>query len=246
VNPYADILSAVTVLDTSHLTSNGATFSASYSSGGFTTSTEIGLTATDQSTVSINDGTLQTFISSGGFCTDTAIGLKAMSSATVQVSGGTFGGFASSGGDSTDISCGLLATDNSTVFITGGHFRDGGPASSGGSAYADIIAAGASKVSITGGSFAGLLGQNNAQVTIYGSGFNYPAGGVRDLTGTITGTLQDGETLNLSFIQDRAGQIVLSQVPEPAAVSLLRTCVALSVRRRSGAALGSMNFEHWS
>jgi hypothetical protein len=132
-------------------------------------------------------------VSSGGTCINTAIGLSALGTSRVSVYGGSITGEVSSGGGSTNSATALRA-------------------------------AGSSVVSIYGGSFHGwwdtdLRVLENAQVTLYGSGFNYPLGPVSDLTGTISGTLQSGESIALSFSQSRAGQIVLA-VPEPGSLGL--------------------------
>ena len=71
-------------------------------------------------------------------------------------------------------------------------------------------------------------------VNIYGFGFNLPSGPVTVSGGVLTGTLQDGSPLNLSFDQVHSGQIVLYTVPEPAmaALSILAILAAITVRKR--------------
>ena len=68
-----------------------------------------------------------------------------------------------------------------------------------------------------------------------GTGFNLPYGPIAATGGILTGTLQDGSPLNLSFSQIHSGQITLVQAPEPgsAAMSALGLfCVALARRLR--------------
>jgi hypothetical protein len=64
-----------------------------------------------------------------------------------------------------------------------------------------LSAAGNSLVSVSGGSFTasgtssnlGLIVLDNAQVTLFGNGFNFPLGPISAFTGTITGGDEDGD-----------------------------------------------------
>ncbi len=173
--------------------------------------------------MSILGGNLTGFISSGGGfgCTasNTASGLSARGDSMVSVSGGTFTGSISSGGFIDNFASGLNAWDDARVSVSGGTFM--GIVSSGGGGLLraqGLSAAGNSLVSVSGGSFTGsgassnlgLLVLDNAQVTLFGNGFNFPFGPISALTGTITGTLQSGESIEVSFSQSRPGQIILS------------------------------------
>jgi hypothetical protein len=141
--------------------------------------------------VSVSGGTFTGSISSGGFIDNFASGLSAWDDARVSVSGGTFIGLVSSGGGGLLRAQGLSAAGNSRVSVSGGSFT------------------------ASGASFnLGLLVLDDAQVTLFGDDFNLPFGPISLLTGTITGTLQSGESINLSFFQRRSGQIVLSSVPD--------------------------------
>jgi hypothetical protein len=66
---------------------------------------------------------------------------------------------------------------------------------------------------------------DNAIVTLFGTGFNFPFGDVVPRGGTITGVLQDGTDINLRFgRQTSTAHIVLAPagtVPEPSAFALL-------------------------
>jgi hypothetical protein len=221
-------LAAVSVFDTSRVIDNGANLSANMSTGGCNISSASGLSATDTSEVLISEGNLTGFISSGGGfdgCTarNTASGLSAWGSSTVSVSGGTFTGSISSGGFIDNFASGLSAGDNARVSVSGGTFLGIVSSGSGGLLRAQgLSAAGNSVVSVSGGSFTasgtpsdlGLLVLENAQVTLFGYGFNFPLGPIADSTGTITGTLESGESINLSFSQSRSGQIVLGSRDE--------------------------------
>ena len=220
-------LAAVSVFDTSHVIDNAANLTGTMSTGGCNVNTASGLSAANTSVVSIVGGSLRGDISSGGGfgCTasNTASGLSARGSSMVSVSGGTFTGNISSGGFIDNFASGLSAWDDARVSVSGGTFT--GLVSSGGGGplrAQGLSAAGNSQVSVSGGSFTasgassnfGLLVLDNAQVTLFGNGFNFPLGPISALTGTITGTLQSGESINVSFSQSHSGQIILSSGDE--------------------------------
>jgi hypothetical protein len=216
-------LAAVSVFDTSRVIDNAANLTGNMSTGGCNVNSASGLSAVDTSEVSIVGGSLTGFISSGGGsgCTasNTASGLSARGGSMVSVSGGTFRGSISSGGSVNNFASGLSAWDDARVSVYGGTFTGIVSSGSGGLLRAQgLSAAGNSLVSVYGGRFTasgassnlGLLALDNAQVTLFGSNFNFPFGPISALTGTITGTLQGGESINVSFFQGRSGQIILS------------------------------------
>jgi hypothetical protein len=216
-------LAAVSVFDTSRVIDNAANLTGNMSTGGCNVNSASGLSAVDTSEVSVVGGSLTGFISSGGGfgCTasNTASGLNARGGSMVSVSGGTFTGSISSGGFIDNFASGLSAWDDARVSVYGGTFM--GIISSGGGGVLraqGLSAAGNSLVSVYGGSFTasgassnlGLLVLDNAQVTLFGNGFNFPLGPISALTGTITGTLRSGESIDVSFFQSHSGQIILS------------------------------------
>jgi hypothetical protein len=86
-----------------------------------------------------------------------------------------------------------------------------------------------SHLNIYGGSImGGYLHSDDSAITIYGDGFNYGFGAIPDRSGTLTGTLQSGHQISLTFDLDPVGPfasstIVLVQteiVPVPGAVLL--------------------------
>ena len=119
--------------------------------------------------VSVSGGTFTGSISSGGFIDNFASGLSAWDNARVSVYGGTFMGLVSSGGGGLLRAQGLSATGNSLVSVSGGSFTASGASSN-----------------------LGLLVLDNAQVTLFGSNFNFLFGPISLSTGTITGALQSG------------------------------------------------------
>ena len=219
VSLFSATATAVTVADTSHLNNVAADFTASASSSGSAPSVATGLRSLDQSIVTVSGGLNQGSISTGGFVTNRAAGMAARGSSRVLISGGSFVGFISSGGFSDNSALGLSATDSSNVQVVGGTFTGTVSAGGGGTTNASgISAAGNANVAIFGGNLTGdtdLLARDNAKVTLYGSGFNRPFGLVGDLSGTITGTLESGQFIDFSFLQDHAQQIRLSPVLAP-------------------------------
>ncbi|HEY7088081.1 MAG TPA: hypothetical protein VH518_08335 [Tepidisphaeraceae bacterium] len=226
-------LVGLTAFDQSLVTVSGGTLHSFISSGGSSTDVAIGLSARGTSSITVNDGNVTGSISSGSGGTATAYGLFASDHSSVSILNGNFIGSTSFG-----VGDGLRAFGQATVSILGGSF-DGEGASTG--VPAAISAGGSSTISIFGGSFSsanspgpayGLMAQDTAQILLYGSGFNYPFGAIPDLTGTITGILQNGQNVNLSFQQGHAGQISL--VPEPSTIGLavLVSLIPFRSRRR--------------
>ena len=74
-------------------------------------------------------------------------------------------------------------------------------------------------VNIYGGSIQNVLHPiQNGRINIYGTGFNYPYGLITDITGTLTGKLRSGESINWYFDQQDALGIYL--IPAPGALVL--------------------------
>ena len=245
---------AVIVTDTSRVNNTAANFNATISSGGFTTDVASGLKALDNSVVTISGGQVQGSISSGGGNINTANGLWALGSSTVTVNGGDFLGAISSGGGCVNTASGILAGENTHLSILGGKFTgsiSGGDTNSSNG----LTASGNAIVSIAGGDFIGdthdLLLQDNAQVTLLGTNFNSPYGSLTALSGNISGILENGQTVDFSFIQSHAGQIVLSPVPEPASLFLVAAGLLWNLRRskrglRSGSSAGKSELSRGS
>lgn len=141
----------------------------------------------------------------------------------------------------------LFANDSSTVNVYGGEVDDdvvgedfGTVNVFGGELGDDLRASGSSTVNLFGGSVpviwaGGVTGMHDAVLTIEGSGFNFPYGPITESSGTLTGTLANGDPLNASFKIFSNASIVLA-VPEPSSVALLATAafglVACMWRRR--------------
>ena len=70
-------------------------------------------------------------------------------------------------------------------------------------------------------------GSSGGAINIFGTSFNYPFGTIPDSSGTITGTLSDGNAFQADFLGTSPDQsrkpavITLFQVPEPSTSSLL-------------------------
>ena len=74
-------------------------------------------------------------------------------------------------------------------------------------------------VNIYGGSILdGLFPSGDSRINIYGGGFNYPYGPIMDISGTLTGTLNSGESINWYFERLHASSIYL--IPAPGAILL--------------------------
>lgn len=74
-------------------------------------------------------------------------------------------------------------------------------------------------INIYGGSILdGLHPSMDGRINIYGAGFNYPYGPIMDISGTLTGTLRSGESINWYFEREDASSIYL--IPAPGALVL--------------------------
>ncbi len=79
---------------------------------------------------------------------------------------------------------------------------------------------------------------DSPSATIYGTGFNYDYGDISDLSGTLTGTLENEDPIDWVFLRDANSTITLvAPVPEPStwALSLLGLTVIAALRRRRAA-----------
>jgi hypothetical protein len=84
---------------------------------------------------------------------------------------------------------------------------------------------------LNGASTGGIEAQGGT-INVYGSSFDYPYGPITATSGTLTGTLTDGATINLTFYQQSSGEIILHPAPEPATLSLLILGGVTILRRR--------------
>ena len=91
----------------------------------------------------------------------------------------------------------IEAFDNAMIFISGG-----------------ILGAGGS------GGETGIAAFDTSMITLFGKkfsvdGLSVSSGGLSPLSGQLTGTLLDGNTFSLPFLQSNSNQIKLAVVPEP-------------------------------
>lgn len=68
---------------------------------------------------------------------------------------------------------------------------------------------------IKGGSVSNLHTYGTAIAEIYGTSFNRPFGEIADTSGTITGTLENGDVLNVTFTREAASKIILIESSAP-------------------------------
>ena len=111
-----------------------------------------------------------------------------------------------------------------------------------------LNAVGNGRFDVYGGDFADVefLAQQSGDIYIYGSNFNYQAGEITDVAGRLTGTLNDGQAIDVPFQRYGQGAIHLvsaATVPEPASLglvlmALMASVVFRSVVTRTSAALG--------
>lgn len=176
---------------TSVVNINGGTVLAA--NGSDNSETCVGIEVSSFSVANINTGKVEA--ANGGGESDDCIGIEAFSNSVANINGGSIDTFA--GGGNSQITLGIEAFSNSTVNINGGTF--------------DTALGGGSSDTTEG-----IEALSNSTVNVYGTGFNYPLGPINDLSGDITGTLANGNSVNLTFTQQNAGEIVLqAAVPEP-------------------------------
>ena len=106
----------------------------------------------------------------------------------------------------------VVGEDFSTVNIFDGRIGEG------------LQAKGSSIVNLFGGSVeviwaGGWSDLHDAILTVVGSGFNLPYGPIAEDSGTLTGTLANGDPINASFRIFSDASIVLA-VPEPSSIAL--------------------------
>jgi DNA-binding beta-propeller fold protein YncE len=154
--------------------------------------------------------------------------LETFGASTVTISGGSAQSVVTSDTSTLNLLGGSVEwstfCDSSTVNMLGGFFGE------------TMLARDSSVVNISGGSMSEFLSANDASiVTFVGSGFNYPYGEIPDRSGSLTGTLANGDPINVWFDVDGDASIVLA-VPEPSSVALLATAafglVGYAWRRR--------------
>src|SRR5262249_25496061 len=147
----------------------------------------------------------------------TALGMVTDEHSVATVFAGSFSGTASNGFVG-NLGIGLLADDESRVSIFGGSFR-GGFSGSGQNFGVGLVAVDDAAVEVFGGAFAGTGGTgafgiataDNGIITLHGTGFNLPYGPVQGFAGIITGTLQDGTPVGITFLRQSAtSQILLA------------------------------------
>lgn len=176
-----------------------------------------------------NGGYMGTAIWNGGSIVN-------ISSGTVTASGGVAFAVWNGGGTVTisggNISVGSATSDDvwssgGTVTITGGEFSTVSQATG--------IWQSGGTISIFGGSFSfpstsDGIDTLGGTVDIYGNDFNYSLGPISANSGTLTGVLANGMSIDVPFNRN-GGSIVL--VPEPASTAIFCiSCLALSARRR--------------
>ena len=131
------------------------------------------------------------------------------------------------------------ATDRSILTINRGsivsNVRILGEASamiSGGAFDQELLISGNAMVDVYGGSFQDQLTlSENPHVVFHGTGFNYDPGLVSDLTGTLTGFLDNGDYLELPFNRSSGGAITLV-IPEPAGAVIIAVMVPSVLLKR--------------
>ena len=104
----------------------------------------------------------------------------------------------------SELDYGILARENSSVDVHGGQFFFTG------------LEPNARHIEV----------RDNATVTLFGEGFNYPMfEPISDVSGTITGVLSDGTSVEWDFLRDGSDANILL-VPEPSSVVLLLLGIA--------------------
>ena len=115
---------------------------------------------------------------------------------------------------------GLSAENNSRVAISGG------------SVAGRLRAYNNSLVTISGGYVGDMLTvDDNGQVIVIGSDFNFGLGRIAETEGVLTGTLQNGDSINFSFHQYSANSSIVL-IPEPTTLLLLGLGTSIAYNSR--------------
>jgi hypothetical protein len=175
-------------------------------SGGSVSGANYGLEAEGSSSLPFHTVT----VTNGTFTSTTGTGLKA-GGALVNISGGNVSG-----------GTGLYSFASSTVTVTGGTFGGGGTAGS-----ATVVAYNG-RINMSGGQINaagpyGLGSESNGVIDLFGSGFTDGqghafTGPITSGTGTIVGTLQNGDSLDTNyFVSGATIEFNVAPAPEPSA-----------------------------
>lgn len=147
--------------------------------------------------------------------------LTVFDSSVTRISGGTVARLSVKGGVEVTISGGEIqdyfSDSANLVAISGGDFPSGlaafsvqPVAISGGSFGGDVRARQNATFSISGGAFAtSLIALESSTITIFGTNFNFPPGEIEPLTGTLTGTLDEGFPISFNFGRASTASITL-------------------------------------
>lgn len=192
------------------------------------------LSAYDNTIFTLSGGLIGEYLNAQGnsyvTISDGAIGnwLSIMDNSRVDVTGGLIGS-------------GIDTQNNSWLTISGGMVGDGLSAShnsritiSGGSVAGPLSVYNNSLVTISGGFRGDLMTvDDNGQVIIMGSDFNFALGRITETEGTLTGTLQNGDSINFDFhLYSINSSITL--IPEPATLLLLGIGSSIAYNSRHG------------
>jgi len=96
-------------------------------------------------------------------------------------------------------------SDDSKANVYGGYFPDG------------LIAHDNGQINVTGGTFDRIRAFDTSKIILTGYGLNYPDGNITDISGTLTGFLDDGTPINIDFGRATTATITLNSVPVAAA-----------------------------
>lgn len=143
-------------------------------------------------------------------------GIELFGSSTFTMNGGLLDVNENGNGPITN-AVGFLAYDDSHVLLNGGVLEVTGGTGTPGVIF-PFVASDNAHVDIHGGKWVlgadntGFVVADSAVVTIYGWGFNRRDGEIAESTGTITGTLDNGDPFNLKFDRSGGGTIIIVSV----------------------------------